>query len=467
MEKLDEELETCTERLAKATVEERFALSNSRQCFNLADYNRDDIDKEIEIWKFDRYYPINGLRGGTDELIFSNEARTQCKLIMEAGYAFRSQSIVLKEIFIHDGIITLTTTYNDLNGNHTLKKGLFDLLVGGLSDKPNNSKYGCAMVSDFDLCCNLQPDKAFNTKMKELNVSNLTESYDRLRKNRSKIRKFMSKMVQTVIDCFELPEMPDKEGESAKKKAKTKEDVAKSAQEKFSQVAKDTQKKQREATEPMDLTVEADKESPNNLDLTNPKLIEMDNNEPDELDNVPDSQKTKEGYLKEGFVVDDNHVMDEKQKRRLHAPFRSQLRDGKDTPPSSPPKDKKAYSDDCSTPDSITQVLVDNYLKANYRPTTKIWEIACGSEQKIVKCLQTAGFTNVTYSDIQGEAIGVTKHDFLEEGQGLYPDHEYDLIITNPPWSQSKAFLQKAIELGKSNPQLLVGNSTNFFLEKN
>jgi hypothetical protein len=146
------------------------------QTADSADYNRDDIDKEIEIWKFDRYYPINGLRG--DELIFSNEARTQCKLIMDAGYDFRSQSIVLKEIFIHDGIITLTTTYNGLNGNHTLKKGLFDLLVGGLSDKPNNSKYGCGMVSDFDLCCNLQPDKAFNTKMKELNVSNLTETYE-------------------------------------------------------------------------------------------------------------------------------------------------------------------------------------------------------------------------------------------------------------------------------------------------
>jgi methylase of polypeptide subunit release factors len=268
----------------------------------------------------------------------------------------------------------------------------------------------------------------------------------------------MSKMVQTVIDCFELPEMPDKEVESAKKKAKTKEDVAKSAQEKFSQVAKDTQEKQKGATELMDLTVEAGKEAPNELYLTNSTLKDGDDNEPDELDHVPASKKTKEGYLKDGFVVDDKHVMDEEQKRRLHAPFGSRLGDGaekeqlQDTPPSSPANgDKKAYSDDCSTPDIVIQVLVDNYLKANYRPTAKIWEIACGSEQKIVKYLQTAGFTNVTYSDIQGEAIGVTKHDFLEEGQGLYQDHEYDLAITNPPWSQSRAFIQ----LGKSNPQLL------------
>jgi hypothetical protein len=300
----------------------------------------------------------------------------------------------------------------------------------------------------------------FNKKMKELNVSNLTETYDRLRKNRSNVRKFVFKLLDVVIESFGLLDTPHKKQESAKKKAKTKEDVAKSAQEKFSQVAKDTQEKQMGATEPMDLTVEAEKESPNSLDLTNPTLKERDDNEPDELDHIPASKKTKEGYLKEGFVVDDNYVMGEKQKRRLHAPLGSQLRDGadqeelQDTPPSSPTKDKKAYSDEYSTPDSITQVLVDNYLKPNYRPTAKIWEIACGSEQKIVKCLQTAGFTNVTYSDIQGEAIGVTKHDFLEQGQGLYPEHEYELIITNPPWSQSKAFIQKAIELGKSNPPI-------------
>ena len=30
-----------------------------------------------------------------------------------------------------------------------------------------------------------------------------------------------------------------------------------------------------------------------------------DENEEDELDDIPDSMKTKEGYLKDGFVVDD------------------------------------------------------------------------------------------------------------------------------------------------------------------
>lgn len=42
---MEEELETCADRLANVTIEEKLNLSNSRQCFNLADY-RDDVDKE-------------------------------------------------------------------------------------------------------------------------------------------------------------------------------------------------------------------------------------------------------------------------------------------------------------------------------------------------------------------------------------------------------------------------------------
>lgn len=36
--------------------------------------------------------------------------------------------------------------------------------------------------------------------------------------------------------------------------------------------------------------------------------IEEDENEEDELENIPDEMKTKSGYLKDGFVVDDNVI---------------------------------------------------------------------------------------------------------------------------------------------------------------
>jgi len=265
----------------------------------------------------------------------------------------------------------------------------------------------------------------------------------------------VSRLLDLVMESFDLPETPNK----AEKKAKlTKEDVAKRGEEKLQQLAEQAKPTKSGSTNQDQKIDEAEKEAPNELDLTNPKLKEMDDNEPDELENVPASKKTKEGYLKDGFVVDDNYVMGEEQKRRITSKLGSQLGDASDKKElqDSPPKflgqrngDKKAYIDEYSTPESVTQILVDNYLKANYRPAVKIWEIACGSEQKIVKCLQQAGFTNVTYSDIQGEAIGVTKHDFLEQGQGLYGAHEYELIITNPPWSQNKAFIYKAMELGK------------------
>lgn len=40
-------------------------------------------------------------------------------------------------------------------------------------------------------------------------------------------------------------------------------------------------------------------------------LDDNDSDESDELDNIPDSQKTKEGYLKDGFVVEDDDVEDD------------------------------------------------------------------------------------------------------------------------------------------------------------
>jgi hypothetical protein len=107
----DKDEETYEERLARSTAVERFnvfEVQKPRQCLNLSDYKRDDIDREIEIWKFDRYYPTHGLLGGTDDasLNFSNEARRQCTLIIDVGYSVHHQSLALKEILIHDGVIT-------------------------------------------------------------------------------------------------------------------------------------------------------------------------------------------------------------------------------------------------------------------------------------------------------------------------------------------------------------------------
>ena len=38
--------------------------------------------------------------------------------------------------------------------------------------------------------------------------------------------------------------------------------------------------------------------------------IEEDENEEDELEDVPDDMKTKHGYLKDGFVVEDDSDID-------------------------------------------------------------------------------------------------------------------------------------------------------------
>lgn len=91
------------ERLAKSAAEDRwntFELDQPKRIWNLKVYNRDDIDGEITAWRTDRYYPIIiiGLLGGAgneSEINISNEARAQCKLIINAGYTVRLQSLAL------------------------------------------------------------------------------------------------------------------------------------------------------------------------------------------------------------------------------------------------------------------------------------------------------------------------------------------------------------------------------------
>jgi hypothetical protein len=436
---LKDQEETYLDRLARSTVEERFntlQVGQPRRCFNLSEYNRDDIDAEIEAWKFGRYYPVNGLLGGDDngaEIVISNEARTQIKLIIDAGYSVRHQSLALKDILIHDGIITATTTYGELLANHLLKDALYDVFAVSLPDNVAQSKYGCGIVSDFDLCVNMKHVADFEKRMKELNVSNLTEEYDRLRKNRSNVGKFLRRLLELVYESFGLLETPDK----AQKKPKlTKEDVAKRGEEKLQKLAKKGQKLVKNGKK-SDVE-KANDECPSDLDLNDARLIAMDEAESDELDEVPVEKKTKEGYLKDGFVVDDKYVMDVDKKKRVLDDFKGRLGGS-----------NKESVVESIAPDAVIQALIDSYLKQHYRSTVKIWEVACGSDQRIVKQLQSAGFSNVTYSDLRGESFGVTQHDFLEEGTGLYESHEYELIICKPPQSKCKAFIQKAMELGK------------------
>lgn len=102
-------------------------------------------------------------------------------------------------------------------------------------------------------------------------------------------------------------------------------------------------------------------------------------------------------------------------------------------------------SDYYPTPQDCTIALV-NYL--NIPKGTTIWEPACG-EGYMSSALEQCGY-NVISTDIEDYGCGYEVEDFLES-----PGRECDWIITNPPFSLSAQFVEKAISLHKPFALLL------------
>jgi len=99
---------------------------------------------------------------------------------------------------------------------------------------------------------------------------------------------------------------------------------------------------------------------------------------------------------------------------------------------------KKNSLDDYQTPPSALDPLLP-YLDKN----KIIWECASGKGYLVDK-LKSEGF-KVIATDI------LTGFDFLTKE----PDFDFDIIVTNPPYSKKYEFLKRAYELGKPFALLL------------
>ena len=102
------------------------------------------------------------------------------------------------------------------------------------------------------------------------------------------------------------------------------------------------------------------------------------------------------------------------------------------------PPMKKNSLDDYQTPSSALDPLLP-YLDKN----KTIWECAAGKGYLVNK-LKQEGF-RVIATDI------LTGFDFLTKE----PDLDFDIIVTNPPYSKKYEFLKRAYELGKPFALLL------------
>jgi hypothetical protein len=117
-----------------------------------------------------------------------------------------------------------------------LKCDLLKYISVGLSKQPGaGSRYGCGIVSDFDLYYNMATDKLFNDMLDKVHFDyNDKVKYNNLKKNRTNLRQWLIRLRNNLIMDLELPETPDKNELARAKKArtmKTPEQVQKEATE--------------------------------------------------------------------------------------------------------------------------------------------------------------------------------------------------------------------------------------------
>lgn len=95
--------------------------------------------------------------------------------------------------------------------------------------------------------------------------------------------------------------------------------------------------------------------------------------------------------------------------------------------------------DELYTPEEAVKMLLP-YIPTNIKV---IWEPTAIDDSKIVKVLQDAGYKVIK--------------SHIKDGQDFftYEPDEYDMIITNPPFSLKDKFLKRAYELNKPFMMLL------------
>jgi hypothetical protein len=89
------------------------------------------------------------------------------------------------------------------------------------------------------------------------------------------------------------------------------------------------------------------------------------------------------------------------------------------------------------TPPDVTHALM-KFLKL---PQSDVWECACG-EGHMARVIEEYGH-KIIATDIRFTGYGDGGRDFLQENKLLAP-----IIITNPPFQESEAFIRHAIMLG-------------------
>jgi hypothetical protein len=90
--------------------------------------------------------------------MYSREALSCCKSILVATLDVANEAKILRDYLIRDHVITDEISYYQFTDDADLMKGLLGSLSTGLCTSVDGSRYGCGIVSDFDLYHNMSTD---------------------------------------------------------------------------------------------------------------------------------------------------------------------------------------------------------------------------------------------------------------------------------------------------------------------
>jgi hypothetical protein len=123
---------------------------------------------------------------------FSSDAIGVCNTIVTKYFDLSNEAIRLKEFLIRDNVITDETSFYQFKDNTELMKALLLNLSLGLSKSIETSRYGCNLVSDFDLYHNMSTDQSFSAKLSLSGASFTAEKFLELKRKRNTLRAFMA-----------------------------------------------------------------------------------------------------------------------------------------------------------------------------------------------------------------------------------------------------------------------------------
>lgn len=338
------------------------------------------------------------LRGGGDgediqsvelqALESSSEFNELIAQFMGNNYGILKIGVAMKECLIKLRVLKDVDCYHDVTSNQWLMSFLLKRIGTMLSDKVETSFYGCGVVSDFDLFINMSTDPDFNDLCPRFNVELDSPLYIDLKKKRTNLRRWVGRLRDQLVHSFGLPETPD--SRDARRQLKTKEEVRKEELEKLAKKVVGDGK--------------------NDTTLKPKKKAKIADN-------------TKQGVDLEAKKKNDEPV----KFLGRRSGSKSNLLDLYET----------------EQPDIIIDYLYSFLFKHNLNllSSMKIWECCCGKTLKMYDSLKKIGFDDVIKSDIVQYPGIDFRYDVLNEN-GDSTFEKWDMIVTNPPFSKKKEFLQ-------------------------